>query len=120
MSGKSTGISVAEMPPATINNLQELKAEHEFDLNLPTEIEKELDEALATGDVEIKGHVVEDLLEDSPYPEVRAAVLNYDEGGTGNTIRAWVLGLIFCYTRLWPQRSLLSAQSYNLYYFLHC
>jgi OPT family small oligopeptide transporter len=95
MSGKSTGISVAEMPPATISDLQELKAEHEFDLNLPSEIEKELDDALATGDVEIKGHVVEDLLEDSPYPEVRAAVLNYDEGGTGNTVRAWVLGLVF-------------------------
>ncbi|KAJ6121219.1 hypothetical protein N7523_005499 [Penicillium sp. IBT 18751x] len=95
MSGKSTGISVAEMPPATIKDLQELKVEHEFDLNLPSEIEKDLDEALATGDAEIKGHVVGDLMEDSPYPEVRAAVLNYDEGGTGNTIRAWTLGLIF-------------------------
>ncbi|KAJ5126466.1 hypothetical protein N7448_007245 [Penicillium atrosanguineum] len=95
MSGKSTGISVAEMPPATIDDLQELKAEHKFDLNLPGEIEKELDEALATGDAEIKGHIFGDLIEDSPYPEVRAAVLNYDEGGTGNTIRAWTLGLIF-------------------------
>ncbi|KAJ5628655.1 hypothetical protein N7490_010883 [Penicillium lividum] len=95
MSGKSTGISVAEMPPATMQDLQELKVEHEYDLNLPSEIEKELDEAIATGDIEIKAHAVEDLMDDSPYPEVRAAVLNYDEGGTGNTIRAWVLGLIF-------------------------
>ncbi|KAJ5406029.1 hypothetical protein N7465_007313 [Penicillium sp. CMV-2018d] len=95
MSGKSTGLSVAEMPPATIEDLQDLKAEHEFDPNLPSEIEKELDDALTSGDVDLKAHAVEDLIEDSPYPEVRAAVLNYDEGGTGNTIRAWTLGLLF-------------------------
>lgn len=95
MSGKSTGISVAEMPPATIDDLQELKEAHKFDPNLPSEIEKELDEALAAGDIEIKSQAVGDLLENSPYPEVCAAVPNYDEGGTGNTIRAWVLGLIF-------------------------
>ncbi|KAH8672106.1 small oligopeptide transporter-like protein [Tricladium varicosporioides] len=32
-------------------------------------------------------------LEDSPYPEVRAAVRNYDEDVPCNTIRAWVIGL---------------------------
>lgn len=95
MAAKTTGISVAELPPVDIPSLQALKAEHEFDPNLPTEIEEELDAALKTGDKEIKDHVVEDLLENSPYPEVRAAVLPYDEGGTGNTVRAWVLGLIF-------------------------
>ncbi|KAJ5664579.1 hypothetical protein N7507_005310 [Penicillium longicatenatum] len=95
MSGKSTGVSVAEMPHTTIDDLQELKAAHEFDPNLPSEIEKELDEALAAGDAEIKGHIVGELIENSPYPEVCAAVPNYDEGGTGNTIRAWTLGLIF-------------------------
>ncbi|KAH7413044.1 small oligopeptide transporter-like protein [Cadophora sp. MPI-SDFR-AT-0126] len=31
--------------------------------------------------------------EDSPYPEVRAAVHNYDEDVPCNTIRAWTLGL---------------------------
>ncbi|KAH8880709.1 OPT family small oligopeptide transporter [Thozetella sp. PMI_491] len=32
-------------------------------------------------------------LEDSPYPEVRAAVRNYDEDLPCNTIRAWVIGM---------------------------
>ncbi|GAO19962.1 hypothetical protein UVI_02046140 [Ustilaginoidea virens] len=31
--------------------------------------------------------------EDSPYPEVRAAVRNYDEDVPCNTVRAWVIGL---------------------------
>ena len=31
--------------------------------------------------------------EDSPYPEVRAAVHNYDEDVPCNTVRAWTLGL---------------------------
>ncbi|KAG8165528.1 hypothetical protein KVR01_004080 [Diaporthe batatas] len=32
--------------------------------------------------------------EDSPYPEVRAAVRNYDVDAPCNTIRAWTIGLI--------------------------
>lgn len=32
-------------------------------------------------------------VEDSPYPEVRAAVHNYDEDLPANTIRAWVIGM---------------------------
>ncbi|POR32840.1 Small oligopeptide transporter, OPT family [Tolypocladium paradoxum] len=31
--------------------------------------------------------------EDSPYPEVRAAVRNYDEDLPCNTVRAWVIGM---------------------------
>lgn len=31
--------------------------------------------------------------DDSPYPEVRAAVRNYDEDVPCNTVRAWVIGL---------------------------
>jgi len=32
--------------------------------------------------------------EDSPYPEVRAAVRNYDEDVPCNTVRAWTIGLL--------------------------
>ncbi|KAL2753590.1 hypothetical protein ACRALDRAFT_1044127 [Sodiomyces alcalophilus JCM 7366] len=32
--------------------------------------------------------------EDSPYPEVRAAVRNFDEEAPCNTIRAWTIGLV--------------------------
>ncbi|ORY69704.1 OPT family small oligopeptide transporter [Pseudomassariella vexata] len=34
-----------------------------------------------------------DESEDSPYPEVRAAVRNYDENLPCNTVRAWTIGL---------------------------
>jgi OPT family oligopeptide transporter len=33
-------------------------------------------------------------VEDSPYPEVRAAVHNYDEDVPANTIRAWTIGMM--------------------------
>jgi len=32
-------------------------------------------------------------VKDSPYPEVRAAVHNYDEYVPANTVRAWVIGM---------------------------
>ncbi|KAJ6438781.1 OPT oligopeptide transporter [Purpureocillium lavendulum] len=35
-----------------------------------------------------------DLDENSPYPEVRAAVRNYDEDLPANTVRAWAIGLV--------------------------
>lgn len=34
------------------------------------------------------------LEENSPYPEVCAAVRNYDEEMPANTIRAWVIGML--------------------------
>ena len=51
--------------------------------------------ALDSGDVEKEVAVEHALLEeDSPYPEVRAAVRNYDEVDMPcNTVRAWVIGL---------------------------
>ncbi|KAH6897285.1 OPT oligopeptide transporter protein-domain-containing protein [Thelonectria olida] len=36
----------------------------------------------------------EEAVEDSPYPEVRAAVKNYDEDLPCNTVRAWTIGLL--------------------------
>jgi hypothetical protein len=36
-----------------------------------------------------------ELEENSPYPEVVAAVWNTDEDVPANTFRAWVLGMIF-------------------------
>ena len=50
-------------------------------------------------DVEKDGHTVnvdeQALDEDSPYESVRAAVRNTDGGDPANTIRAWILGMIF-------------------------
>jgi len=36
-------------------------------------------------------------VEDSPYPEVRAAVRNYDEDIPANTIRAWTIGILLVF-----------------------
>lgn len=50
------------------------------------------DEAIELKPLAEDGHGTEDE-EDSPYPEVRAAVRNYDQDLPCNTIRAWVIGL---------------------------
>lgn len=70
--------------------LKKLKKQNlAWDPNLPDELEVETD------DLKERIHIAEELLDNSPYPEVRAAVLNYDSGGHVNTIRAWFLGLLF-------------------------
>jgi hypothetical protein len=71
-----------------------------LDPNLPDEYEPKLaDFEKATAghdDDEAALKVSEedaDEVEDSPYPEVRAAVRNYDEDVPCNTVRAWTIGL---------------------------
>jgi hypothetical protein len=36
-----------------------------------------------------------EIIEDSAYEEVRAAVRNIDDGSVANTVRAWILGMFF-------------------------
>ncbi|OJJ46046.1 hypothetical protein ASPZODRAFT_152280 [Penicilliopsis zonata CBS 506.65] len=82
-------------PDSAITHLKHLKEQHHWDPNLPDDVIDEIDDALhhtAGNDVVATAN---DLMSDSPYPEVRAAVPNYDEGGHTNTIRAWVIGLVF-------------------------
>lgn len=64
-------------------------------MHLPQEDLDKVNISLESGDVEKEVAVEQALLEDnSPYPEVRAAVRNYDETELPvNTIRAWVIGL---------------------------
>lgn len=54
---------------------------------------EEINDALQTTDTQ--NDVAHELLDNSPYPEVRAAVPNHDEGGHTNTVRAWTVGLLF-------------------------
>ncbi|KUI68534.1 Sexual differentiation process protein isp4 [Cytospora mali] len=63
------------------------------DPNLPSENLDAVEGALDANDVEKEIHLVEELIEDSPYPEVRASVRNYDVDLPCNTIRAWVIGM---------------------------
>ncbi|KMP05660.1 oligopeptide transporter 4 [Coccidioides immitis RMSCC 2394] len=76
-------------------DLEKVAKSHQWDPNLPSEQIDAIEEARRTGDVEIVTQVDKAFLEDSPYPEVRAAVRNTDEGEVANTVRAWILGLVF-------------------------
>ncbi|KAI2637584.1 small oligopeptide transporter [Hypomontagnella submonticulosa] len=94
-------ISSSEGAEATgtevLNTLKKFEEQHKLDPNLPIEELNDVDAAIATGDAE-KGIEIETVLveENSPYPEVRAAVRNYDVELPANTIRAWVIGFILC------------------------
>ncbi|KAJ6129401.1 Sexual differentiation process protein isp4 [Penicillium capsulatum] len=89
------GVADESAPDGVINQLQNLKAHHHWDLNMPDDIAEEVDEALKTSDKGTREHLAQEPLENSPYPEVRTAVSNMDEGGHSNTIRAWTIGLLF-------------------------
>ncbi|KAI0440012.1 OPT family small oligopeptide transporter [Xylaria telfairii] len=82
---------------ATPDTLKRYGQHNHLDPNLPTDEIELMDASLPRSDAEkginAEANVVE---EDSPYPEVRAAVRNYDVDLPANTIRAWVIGLILC------------------------
>ncbi|KAJ6172772.1 Sexual differentiation process protein isp4 [Penicillium chermesinum] len=75
--------------------LQTLKYHKNWDPNLPDSVYAKVEEALHVPDAIVRDEVIHDLLDNSPYPEVRAAVSNVDEGGHSNTLRAWLIGLLF-------------------------
>lgn len=92
----TTGAMVDETAPdEKLKKLRDLKDHHHWDPNLPEDVAEELVEALHTSDKRTQEVIAQELLENSPYPEVRSAVSNIDEGGSVNTIRAWVIGLLF-------------------------
>lgn len=80
---------------AVEEDLRKFSALHEFDPNLPGEKRAAIDGALDHHDVDAEKNIEAELEEDSPYPEVRAAVRPTDEDVPCNTVRAWILGLIF-------------------------
>ncbi|EPS31607.1 Sexual differentiation process protein isp4 [Penicillium oxalicum] len=94
--GVTSGAEVDETAPTdTITKLKHLKEHHHWDPNLPQDVEEDLDQALHTDSKGAQIEIAHELLDNSIYPEVRAAVSNVDEGGHSNTIRAWVIGLLF-------------------------
>ncbi|KAH8821963.1 OPT oligopeptide transporter protein-domain-containing protein [Xylogone sp. PMI_703] len=70
-----------------------LQAHHGWDPNLPGDLveEVELVENEAGDDPTTLAKIA---AEESPYPEVQAAVRNYDEEMPASTIRAWTIGLL--------------------------
>ena len=88
MKSSSDAVSPADDLPA-------FQSSHQWDPNLPQSTLDALNSAAKTHDAE-KIHEVEvTFAEDSPYEEVRAAVRTTDGGEVANTVRAWVLGMIF-------------------------
>lgn len=92
---KMAGSSKDEELSKAVKDLDKIIHAHQYDPNLPPESIAALNKALHDKDA---GEILEaDALftENSPYPEVRAAVSNIDGGEVANTVRAWVLGMIF-------------------------
>ena len=58
------------------SQLGHIKENHKWDPNLPADIEEEIQEAALTTDAARRLSIVESIVNDSPYPEVRAAVRN--------------------------------------------
>jgi OPT family small oligopeptide transporter len=88
----ATGVGVEHL-----KHLREFEKAHKFDPNFPIDELTDIDAAIATGHTEKGLEIEHALMEDnSPYPEVRAVVRNYDVDLPANTVRAWVIGLILC------------------------
>lgn len=98
--GSGTGIGKAtsdvpdiEVEAVTNAHLKTFNKLHEFDPNLPEDLRDAVDAAAENHDLKDELKLEHEVNDNSPYPEVRAAVRNYDDGGPANTVRAWVMGL---------------------------
>ncbi|KAF4541792.1 putative small oligopeptide opt family protein [Lasiodiplodia theobromae] len=81
---------------AAQKDLQTFSDLHRWDPNLESDKRDAIEEAVKKGDVEAEISLDQGLGENSPYPEVASAVPNTDDHTLPcNTIRAWVIGLIF-------------------------
>ena len=56
--------------------LRQIKKKHRWDPNLPEELEEEIEEKTDEHNLAGELRLVDELVENSPYPEVRAAVRN--------------------------------------------
>ncbi|KIV96090.1 OPT family small oligopeptide transporter [Exophiala mesophila] len=74
--------------------LSTFRKQHHYDPNLPDSAFEAVDEATEARNHKGEAELVGDLVENSPYPEVRAVVRNYDEDVPTSTVRAWTIGLI--------------------------
>ncbi|KAK3354904.1 putative isp4 protein [Neurospora tetraspora] len=90
MEGDSTGLEA-------LTALKQFEKMHRLDPNLPLDELDEVETALNSANIE-KGTEIDQILaeDNSPYPEVRASVRNYDVEMPVNTIRAWTIGMLLC------------------------
>ena len=75
--GLASGVQVsAETELEANRKIGELERQHQWDPNLPQDLLQDLDEANHTGNLSKELNLVHEFEDNSPYPEVRAAVRN--------------------------------------------
>lgn len=84
---QSTDLTAAAVIP-------KIAKSHKWDPNL-TQAELDILRNAEAGDDDAIEKTKAAFAKESPYEEIRAAVLITDSGGVANTVRAWVLGMIF-------------------------
>jgi hypothetical protein len=102
MPAKSFIVDGVELPGPEISNgedrvdqLHKTQLAHKWDPNLPPEKLDVIHDAVETNDNEKAVEIEKNVAQDSQYESVRAAVRNTDGGEVANTVRAWVLGMLF-------------------------
>ncbi|KAI5207553.1 small oligopeptide transporter [Aureobasidium subglaciale] len=95
---KDVGVSSShELPEAeAARRLKAFKrnADALWDPNLESEVMHDVEEAVGHHDKDAENNLVHEMMDNSPYPEVRAAVRNYDVDLPCNTIRMWVISML--------------------------
>ena len=61
---------------------------------MSADVTEGMDRAVAEHDATAEIELINLIENNSPYPEVRAAVRNWDEDMPSNTLRAWVIGML--------------------------
>ncbi|KAK5996526.1 Sexual differentiation process protein isp4 [Cladobotryum mycophilum] len=76
-------------------DLDQIEKTHQWDSHVPQEALDTFSHALERDEKQEIAKTEEILGDNSPYEEVRAAVRNTDDGEVANTVRAWILGMLF-------------------------
>jgi hypothetical protein len=80
---------------STVQELKGAERSHQWDPNLPQEKIDAINEAGSIDDQEKAAEFEKSATPDSQYESVRAAVRNTVGGEMVNTVRAWILGMLF-------------------------
>jgi len=92
--GTSSAHDLSEAEAARRLKIFKHNADALWDPNLESDDLQAVDEAVEHHDKDGENHLVSELMDNSPYPEVRAAVRNYDVDLPCNTIRMWVISML--------------------------
>ncbi|KAF2141064.1 uncharacterized protein K452DRAFT_327313 [Aplosporella prunicola CBS 121167] len=92
---KETSVDAEAKANQAEADLKAFSTLHRWDPNLERDKQDAIENAIQKGDSKAEVALEGVLEQNSPYPEVIAAVPAVDEDLPANTIRAWVIGLLF-------------------------